>query len=94
MKIQMPPELFAKIESRSGLSLKGLQILAGVIDADYRGTVGVVMMNLSKTKFTIKKGDRIAQMMFLPNIPVQLKIATKLDETSRGQGGFGSTGCR
>ena len=92
VQLQMPPDLFAKIESRSGLTLRGLQTLAGVIDADYRGTIGVVMRNLFKDKFTVQKGDRIAQLLFLPNLPVQMKVTAKLEETDRGHGGFGSTG--
>jgi dUTP pyrophosphatase len=92
IKLQMPTCMFAKIEARSSLAVKGIQTLAGVIDADYRGVVRVVLKNLSAKKFVVKQGDRIAQLTFLPNLAVQLKTTQKLDETERGEGGFGSTG--
>jgi dUTP pyrophosphatase len=81
------------IWDRSGLAAKNsIHTMAGVIDAGYRGEVGVVMINLGKEPFTVEKGMRIAQMLFHPILNVKINEAEELDETERGAGGFGSTG--
>lgn len=81
------------IWDRSGLAAKNsIHTMAGVIDAGYRGEVGVVMINLGKEEFKIEKGMRIAQMLFHPILNVKINEAEELDETARGEGGFGSTG--
>ena len=81
------------IWDRSGLAAKNsIHTMAGVIDAGYRGEIGVVMINLGKEDFKIEKGMRIAQMLFHPILNVKINEAEELDETARGEGGFGSTG--
>ncbi len=85
----------AQIRPRSGLALKhGITVLnaPGTIDADYRGEVGVILINHSKTAFTISRGERIAQMVIAPFVQATFTQATTLSDTERGQGGFGSSG--
>ncbi len=93
--IEIPKSIEAQVRPRSGLSLKhGIGILnsPGTIDSDYRGEVIIILFNFSKKNFVIKKGDRIAQLIFskLPN--VILKKVSHLSATKRGAGGFGHTG--
>ena len=93
--IELPPNIEAQIRPRSGLALKnGISIAnsPGTVDEDYRGDVGVILINLSNEPFIIKKGDRIAQMVFQKVEKYDLKIVDKLSETLRGEGGYGSTG--
>ncbi len=93
--LELPQGYEAQIRPRSGLALKhGLTCLnsPGTIDADYRGEVGVLLINLSKEPVTLKRGDRIAQMVISPTVQAQLVEVEALSETARGQGGFGSTG--
>jgi dUTP pyrophosphatase len=77
---------------KSGISLKGVHRLAGVVDAGYRGEVQVVMINLGREPFEIKAGMKIAQMLIQPVQAVEVVEAAELDDTARGEGGFGSTG--
>jgi dUTP pyrophosphatase len=91
----LPPGYEAQIRPRSGLALKhGITTLntPGTIDADYRGEVGVILINHGQEVFTIKRGDRIAQMVVAPVTRLQWSEQAALDETARGAGGFGSTG--
>ncbi len=93
--IQLPPGTYGRIAGRSGLALKwGIDVAAGVIDADYRGPVGVVLVNNSDEDFAVQPGDRIAQLILeriaMPKI-VEVD-ADGLSDTRRGAGGFGSTG--
>lgn len=88
----IPPGFGALIEDRSGLALRGLTTLAGVIDPGYRGEVKVVMVNLSAIAHQIAAGDRIAQMRIVPLLQATFAFAELLDETERAAGGFGSTG--
>ncbi|MFZ4550875.1 MAG: dUTP diphosphatase [Aquabacterium sp.] len=92
----MDPGLVAIVASRSGLSLKhGIRVAQGigVIDADYHGEIGVILMNDSATPYDIQPGERIAQLMFQPVIQVDLQyVDTFSTATARGEGGFGSTG--
>jgi dUTP pyrophosphatase len=96
--IQLPPKTEAQIRPRSGLALKrGITVLntPGTIDEDYRGEIGVILINLDNSNdFKYKKGDRIAQMVIKPVITSEVEIleVSELDETERGSGGFGSTG--
>ena len=86
-----------QIRPRSGLAAKrGITVLntPGTIDADYRGEIKVILINLSKDKFIVKKGDRIAQMVVCPVVKVQLEDVQELSLTNRGVGGFGSTGAK
>tara|TARA_B100000900_G_C20428601_1_gene654015 strand:- start:225 stop:656 length:432 start_codon:yes stop_codon:yes gene_type:complete len=85
----------AQIRPRSGLALKkGITVLnsPGTIDADYRGEIGVIIANLSDSDFTIKSGDRIAQMVITKFEKISWKAVDKLDDSLRGNKGFGSTG--
>ncbi|MDQ6954374.1 MAG: dUTP diphosphatase [Mariprofundaceae bacterium] len=90
------PEYFeAQIRPRSGLALKyGITVLnsPGTIDADYRGEIGVILINHSDTSFTIQRGDRIAQMIIAPFVQANFQCVDSLNETARGSGGFGSSG--
>lgn len=82
-----------RVAPRSGLAAKhGIDTLAGVIDADYRGQVGVILANLSDTDFEIKIGDRIAQLIVEKIAMPEVVVVEKLEESVRGAGGFGSTG--
>lgn len=85
----------AQIRPRSGLALKhGVTVLntPGTIDADYRGEIGVILVNLGSAPFTIRRGERIAQMVIAPVLRAAFDLVETLDETDRGAGGFGSTG--
>ncbi len=87
------PEGFeGQVRPRSSLSLKGIDVPIGTIDADYRGEIKVVLSNASKDDFIVHKGDRIAQLIIAPVQRASLIQANRLDETARGDGGFGSTG--
>lgn len=94
--IALPDNLcVAYIYARSGLSIKHGIMLAngvGVIDSDYRGEIKVGLINLGKEDYVIKKGDRIAQMVFAPVLIAETEVVEELSETDRGAGGFGSTG--
>lgn len=95
--VQFPDKVcYLRIAPRSGLAFKkGIDVFAGVVDSDYTGTIKVILMNNGDEDFEIKKGDRIAQMIyeriFKPEL-VQVSSMDELEETSRGSGGFGSTG--
>ena len=87
----------AIVAARSGLAIKQGICLSngiGVIDSDYRGEICVGLHNTSRVPFTVNRGDRIAQMMFMPVLSAKLIEAASLDETARGAGGFGSTGVK
>ncbi len=93
--ISLPIGFEAQVRPRSGLAARfGIGVLnsPGTIDADYRGEIGVILVNLSKDDFTINDGDRIAQMVVAKHERIDWLEVTVLDETSRGGGGFGSTG--
>ena len=93
--IALPEGYEAQVRPRSGLALKhGLTVLntPGTIDADYRGEVGVVLVNLSQEDFTIRAGERIAQMVIARCEQAQFCVVETLDETERGAGGYGHTG--
>lgn len=97
LRIALPPGYEAQIRPRSGLAIKhGLSLLnaPGTIDADYRGEIRIVIANLGGDPYTIHRGDRIAQMVVAPVSRVRWVERGNLDETSRGAGGFGSTGAR
>ncbi|KAI4998708.1 hypothetical protein ZWY2020_054050 [Hordeum vulgare] len=93
LSIAVPEGTYARIAPRSGLALKhSIDVGAGVIDADYRGPVGVVLFNHSEADFAVKPGDRIAQMIVQVIAAPQVAEVEDLDATVRGEGGFGSTG--
>ncbi len=93
LKMKLPDGLEAQVRPRSGLSLSGITLLntPGTIDQGYRGEVKVIMANLLGDDFEVRKGDRIAQMVFSRVEHPKLSLG-KLDDTERGEGGFGSTG--
>lgn len=93
--ISLPKGYEAQIRPRSGLAFKnGITVLnsPGTIDADYRGEIGVILVNLSSQDFTINDGDRIAQMVIAKHETATWEEVENLDETNRGEGGFGSSG--
>ncbi len=93
----LPRGFEAQVRPRSGLAAKsGVTCLntPGTIDADYRGEVKVILINLGAEDFTIRRGDRIAQMIIAPVVQATWTEVDSLDETARGAGGFGSTGAR
>ncbi|MBI4149822.1 dUTP diphosphatase [Candidatus Woesearchaeota archaeon] len=93
LKMSIPQDHVGLIWDRSGLAAKhAITTMAGVIDAGYRGEICVVMINLGKDDFKIEKGMRIAQMLIQPVLHVPIEEVEELDETLRGEGGFGSTG--
>jgi dUTP pyrophosphatase len=92
IQVAIPIGFVGLIWDKSGLSLKRVHRLAGVVDAGYRGEVQVVMINLGPDAFEIRKGMKIAQMLIQPVATVRVVESDNLDDTSRGEGGFGSTG--
>ncbi|MFC4722926.1 dUTP diphosphatase [Geojedonia litorea] len=95
--IELPIGYEAQVRPRSGLAAKkGITVLnaPGTIDADYRGEIGVILVNLSNEDFTIENGERIAQLVIAKHERAEWAEANELSETSRGAGGFGSTGVK
>lgn len=95
LSIELPEGYEAQIRPRSGLALKhGISLLntPGTIDADYRGDIGVILVNLSSEDFTVNDGDRIAQMVVSKFEQVEWEETAELAESERGEGGFGHTG--
>ena len=93
----LPDHYEAQIRPRSGLALKhGITVLnsPGTIDADYRGEIAVILINLGDETFTVQRGDRIAQMIIAPFAQASFQATTTLSDTIRGSGGFGSSGRR
>ena len=93
--ISLDPGYEAQVRPRSGLALKkGISVLnsPGTIDADYRGEIGVILINLSDSDFMINTGDRIAQMVIAKHETISWKVVDELDHSLRGDKGFGSTG--
>ena len=89
----IPPGFWIRIESRSGLQFKhGLQAFNGIIDNQYRGDMGIRILNHSDTDYTVKKGDRVAQLVLYPLIALESAFANEIHETDRGEKGFGSSG--
>jgi len=95
LKIALPEGYEAQVRPRSGLAAKhGITVLnaPGTIDADYRGEIGVILVNLSNESFTIQPGERIAQLVLAKYEQIQWELTESLSVTDRGEGGFGSTG--
>jgi dUTP pyrophosphatase len=95
ISIALPEGCEAQIRPRSGLAVThGLTLLnaPGTIDADYRGEIKIIMANLGHEPFTIRRGERIAQMVIAPVVAARLRVVETLPETGRGSGGFGHTG--
>lgn len=95
ISIALPVGYEAQVRARSGLALKhGIALVnaPGTIDADYRGEIGVILINHGDREFVIERGDRIAQLVIAQVTMADLELADSLEETTRGAGGFGSTG--
>ena len=95
LSIAFPDDLEVQIRPRSGLAAKSnISVLntPGTIDSDYRGEIKIILINHSNEKFDVKNGDRIAQMVLMPVLKFKFEEVSKLDDTIRGSGGFGSTG--
>lgn len=95
LHIAIPEGYEGQIRARSGLALKhGISLVNGIgtIDSDYRGEIGVILVNLGKEEYIINRGDRIAQLVIIKYEKVELKEVEYLDETERNSGGFGHTG--
>ena len=93
--IELPEGYEAQIRPRSGLALKhGISVLntPGTIDADYRGEIGVILVNLSNEEFIVKDGERICQMIINKHETISFKVVELLNDSERGAGGFGHTG--
>ena len=91
--LEIPEGYYGRICPRSGLANKhGIDVLAGVIDSDYRGEIKVILINFGEDRFCTGPGDKIAQIIFQKYEEVQFNIVEKLNDTERGSGGFGSTG--
>jgi dUTP pyrophosphatase len=93
--VEVPPGYEAQVRPRSGLALKkSVTVLnsPGTVDSDYRGEVGVILINHGAESVTVKRGDRIAQMVFCPVMDPVIEETERLGETGRGAGGFGHTG--
>lgn len=95
LHIALPAGYEAQVRPRSGLALKhGIGVLnsPGTIDADYRGEIGVILVNLSQVPFVVQDGERVAQMVIARHETAEWELVETLDETERGAGGFGHTG--
>ena len=95
LSIAVPAGFEAQVRPRSGLAAKhGVTVLnaPGTVDADYRGEIGVLLINHGGEPFTIRRGERIAQMVIASVVRAELVVVAELSETDRGSGGFGSTG--
>lgn len=95
LRIALPPGTEAQVRPRSGLAAKhaiSLPNTPGTIDADYRGEIKVIMINHGAEPFTIERGDRIAQLVIAPVLRAEWEVVPSLNETLRGEGGFGHTG--
>jgi dUTP pyrophosphatase len=93
--VAIPSGYEGQVRARSGLALRhgiGLVNAPGTIDSDYRGEIGVLLINFGEDLFTIEPGDRIAQLVICPVVSVRLELVTDLDATERNDGGYGSTG--
>ncbi len=95
IKVAIPEGYVGIIKDRSGLAYKyGIKSMAGVIDPDYRGEIGVVLHNTSDELFRVVAGHRIAQLLIIPAVQAEFTPVDSLDDTERGEGGFGSTGVK
>ncbi|EDW78650.1 uncharacterized protein Dwil_GK21239 [Drosophila willistoni] len=95
LQVQVPEGSYGRVAPRSGLAVKNfIDVGAGVVDEDYRGNLGVVLFNHSDTDFEVKRGDRIAQFICERIFYPELELVDKLDDTERGEAGFGSTGVK
>ena len=95
--IALPVGYEAQVRPRSGLALKygiGLANMLGTVDADFRGEIGVILINLGQEDFVVNDGERIAQMVIAKHETAEWEVAEELDKTERGEGGYGHTGVK
>ena len=95
LSVEIPPGTELQLRPRSGLALKHMLSLTnspGTLDSDYRGEIKIILINLSRETFAVKRGDRIAQAVLCPVIKADMRVVDELSETIRGTGGHGSTG--
>jgi len=95
IRLEIPPGYEGQVRPRSGLAARhaiGIPNAPGTIDADYRGEVQVLLVNFGERPYVVRRGDRIAQLVFSPVLRATLDVAPELSETTRGEGGFGHTG--
>ncbi|MGB3271985.1 MAG: dUTP diphosphatase, partial [Xanthobacteraceae bacterium] len=95
LALALPAGFEAQVRPRSGLAVRfGVTVLnaPGTIDADYRGEIGVPLINHGEAPFVVRRGERIAQMVIAPVVQARFTVVAQLDATARGSGGFGSTG--
>ena len=95
LRIQLPGGFEAQVRPRSGLAAcHGVTVLnaPGTVDSDYRGEIGVVLVNLGSAAYTVRRGDRVAQLVLAPVVQARIEEVADLTPTSRGEGGFGHTG--
>ena len=95
LRVALPPNHEWQLRSRSGLTLKEGVVVAnspGTIDEDYRGEVGIVLLNTTRAAYTVRRGDRVAQAVLAPVVRGKFNVVSVLPDTLRGQGGFGSSG--
>lgn len=92
LAFEIPRGFCLQIWDRSGLALKGIHHVGGIIDSDYRGEIGLMFLNTTQNEFKFEKGDRIAQALLIPVFKADFKEVNELSETKRGSGGFHSTG--
>ena len=91
--LAIPEGYVSLVWDRSGMAAKnGVKVMGGVLDHTYRGEVGVVLINLTQKPYGVKKGDRIAQLLIQPICTVEVEVVDDLEQTHRGEGGFGSSG--
>jgi dUTP pyrophosphatase len=95
LSIELPEGYVGLVWDKSGIaSKKAITTMAGVIEYTYRGEYKILMINLSKEDYIVKKGDKIAQLLIQPIMTAEIQVVDELSETSRGEGGFGSTGLK
>jgi dUTP pyrophosphatase len=95
--LEIPPGFEGQVRPRSGMAMKyGVTLVnsPGTVDSDYRGEIRVIMINLGKETFSVKRGDRVAQIVFAPCTQVRLDATEELSDSERSSGGFGSTGIK
>lgn len=92
LSLGIPKGYYGQLMTRSSMGKAGLRIHPGVIDAGYRGNISVIVINLTSRDYEIHQGDRVAQLLLLPVPKVKIEVVTELPESSRGEGGFGSSG--
>lgn len=95
VRVAIPDGYEGQVRPRSGLALKqGLSMVnsPGTIDSDYRGEIGVILVNLGQERVVLRKGERIAQLVFCPIVRAEFEAVEQLEDSDRGEGGFGSTG--